>query len=259
MHRKSERIVLVTHSEAASSGAVGDALRARGYATDVCCPLLGDPLPRLVDGRPEGFVATVVFGGPMSVGDTDEHPFLTAETEWIGAQSDAGVPILGICLGAQLLAQALGGRVWRHSAGTVEVGYHAIFPAQPRSPLFPAPFHAYQWHRDGFDLPSDAVLLACGETFYNQAFRYGRSAYGVQFHPEMRPDILQRWVTHENAQRDLARPEAQSADEQQAAADRHDPAVRAWFEAFLDVWLQSDLSRPEPEPRNCRKAGARSR
>jgi GMP synthase (glutamine-hydrolysing) len=232
-----KRIVLVTHSAQAEPGHVRDAVQARGCETDVCCTFLGDELPRFAGGRVVGFDAAIVFGGPMGAGDLDEHPFLRAETAWIAGQVEADAPILGICLGAQIMARGMGGAVYRHPQGKCEIGYQPIVPANQHCPIFPAPFHAYQWHREGFDPPEGAKLLATGAMFENQAFSCGQRAFGIQFHPEMTPATMERWLAHENAQADLARPEAPSADTQRAGAPAHDPAVHAWFDSFIDLWL----------------------
>lgn len=231
------KIVLVTHSAHAEPGAVAAALHGRGYETVRCCPLLGDRLPPLVDGRPHGFRGAIVFGGPMGVNEADEHPFLHDELAWISGQLEAGAPLLGICLGAQLMAAALGADVGTRPDGLLEIGYHRIEGTAAGCDLFPEPMHVYQWHREGFAMPAGATLLACSDVFPHQAFSYGEAAYGIQFHPEMTPETLDRWVTSEGGAPQLSLPGAQPADAQRAAASRNDPAVRAWLDRFLQVWL----------------------
>ena len=233
-----KRIVLVTHSERANPGRVRAALHARGCATEVCWVSGGDSLPPMNGSRLQGYDAAVVFGGPMSACDIDDHAFLREETAWIAAQMAADAPLLGICLGAQIMARALGGRVYPHPDALCEVGYQPVYPASAACPLFPAPIHVYHWHREGFDLPPGAVLLARGDIFENQAFGHGARAFGVQFHPEMTPATLERWVTNEKAQRYFTRPEVPSAERQRADAGRHDPAVHRWLDRFLDRWLE---------------------
>ena len=232
------RIVLVTHSAHARPGKVAEALTARGCATEIRCTFLNDALPLLDRGRLRGYDAAVVFGGPMSAGDWERHPFLRSETAWVGRQVEADAPILGICLGAQIMARALGAAVFQHPDGKCEIGYRPIYPASRGCPVFPSAIHAYQWHREGFDLPPGARLLATGALFENQAFGCGRRAFAVQFHPEMTPATLERWVTNEKAQVDLARPEAPSPATQRADAARYDPAMHRWLDRFLDLWLE---------------------
>ncbi len=105
-------------------------------------------------------------------------------------------PLLGVCLGAQMLARHLGHRVYRHPEGKVEIGYYPIVPTEAGEALCAAPFptHVYQWHREGFDLPRGATLLAAGSDFEAQAFRYGPAAYGLQFHPEVTYAMMCRWT-----------------------------------------------------------------
>ena len=176
-------ILYITHSEHASAGAVGAALERLGFALRRCCPMLGDALPRLNGGAVEGAVATVVLGGPQCLSELDQHPYLGTESAWLGAQVRAGGRVLGICLGAQLIAHALGGRVAPHPDCLAEIGYHPIEPIWAGHELIEQGFHAYQWHREGFELPAGAELLATGRVFPNQAYRLGETVYGVQFHP----------------------------------------------------------------------------
>ena len=233
-----KRIVLVTHSERANPGRVREALHARGCVTEVRYAAGGAALPPMNGGRLEGYDAAVVFGGPMSACDVDEYAFLRAETEWIGEQLAADAPVLGICLGAQIMARVLGGRVFPHPNGLCEVGYQLLRPARPDCPLFPAPFHVFHWHREGFDLPPGAELLARGAIFENQAFSVGTRAFGVQFHPEMMPVTQERWLNNPKAQKYFLRPEVPSADRQRADAPRYDPVVHRWLGRFLDFWLE---------------------
>jgi len=223
----SGRILLLTHQDTACPGRVGEELRARGFATVACRPVAGDPLP-----DPNGFAGVVVFGGKMSA--NDEHlDFIRDELRWIPRVLAADVPYLGICLGGQLLARSLGARVAPHDAGLHEIGYAPIRPTAAGRELFPSPLHVYQWHREGFDVPRGADLLASGDVFAHQAFRCG-IAVGLQFHPEATPDIVTRWT--EDGE-DLDQPGAQSREDQFAAAPVHDPVVARWLGRFLDRWL----------------------
>ena len=136
----------------------------------------------------------VIFGGPMSANDEDD--FIRREIEWIAVPLKEKKPFLGICLGAQMCARHLGGRVFPHPTGHVEIGYYPIRPtAAGRAVVDPWPERVYQWHREGFDLPAGAELLAEGDTFAVQAFRYGPAAYALQFHPEVTHAMMHRWTT----------------------------------------------------------------
>lgn len=124
----------------------------------------------------------VVLGGPMGAYDLENHPYLTGEIELIRQRLHERRPVLGICLGAQLLAAAAGARVYPGAPG-VEIGWAG----------FPRRFTTFHWHGDTFDLPNGAAVLARSDR-YIQAFRLGAHAYGVQFHPEVVPGQLERWI-----------------------------------------------------------------
>jgi GMP synthase (glutamine-hydrolysing) len=154
-----------------------------------------------------GAAGLVVLGGPMNVDEVDRYPFLRDEVAWIHEALSAEMPVLGICLGAQLLAKSLGSRVY--AGATKEVGWYEVelTPAAAGDPLF-AGSHTrevvFQWHGDTFDLPPGAVHLAQSGQCLHQAFRYGRAAYGLQFHVEMTAELLDDWLDDPGNQRELA-------------------------------------------------------
>lgn len=144
-----------------------------------------------------GYDAVIVLGGPMNVDEQERHPHLRTELKLLEAALAAGVPILGICLGAQLLAHALGATVRRNDHK--ELGWYPVDVTQagaedralrhlaPQSPVF-------HWHGDTFDLPQGAEQLARSSLCPQQAFRYGPHAYGLQFHLEAEPPLIDRWL-----------------------------------------------------------------
>jgi GMP synthase (glutamine-hydrolysing) len=240
------RVLLVAHSESRENR-VAALLQAKGCILDWRCPRAGDRLP--ADGR--GYAGAVVFGGAQSVNDAPKAAYLQHEIDWIGEHVRAGRPFLGICLGAQLLARALGAPVERHAAGLHEIGYYPVTATPAGQGLFPARLQVYHWHREGFALPAGAELLATGDGFANQAYRYGATAYGLQFHPEVTPSMLRRWLESEGAEEDLGRPGAQEAALHLAGCAQFDPALGAWADGFLDHWLAAPArgapaARPEP-------------
>jgi GMP synthase (glutamine-hydrolysing) len=177
--------------------------------------------------------ALVVLGGEMNADEVERHPFLGRERELLREAVHSDVPVLGLCLGAQLLARALGAAVPR--SPTPELGFRPIrlTDAGRDDPVL-APFGAvpgvFQWHVDTFDLPEGAVLLASSEGVAHQAFRVGSSAYGLQFHPEATEAGIAAWATH---WADVVREWGTTPDALIAQAREHHPAQReAAREAF---------------------------
>lgn len=138
----------------------------------------------------------VILGGEMNVDEVQRHPFLARERDLLRDAIEGDVPVLGFCLGAQLVARSLGAAVPR--APTPELGFHPVrlTPAGRADPVL-APFasapRVFQWHVDTFDLPEGAVLLAESDGVPHQAFRVGDSAYAIQFHFEATEDGIAAW------------------------------------------------------------------
>ncbi len=208
-------------------------LGAMGYSGDVRRPIYGDALPATLNRHS----AAVVFGGPMSA--NDDSAFIRTELRWLERVAGADKPVLGICLGGQLLARALGGRVHAHPLGHCEVGWHRVVPARCAAPVVPEPMHFYQWHTEGMALPPAAELLASSATFPVQAWRL-RNTVGLQFHPEVTKAGMRFWVRR-NLDRFSGRPGVQSASGQYAAHARHTPAVVRWVRTFLAAWAERQL------------------
>jgi GMP synthase (glutamine-hydrolysing) len=171
----------------------------------------------------------------MSANDDNEIPGIRTELDWIPDVLATGTAYLGLCLGAQLLARVLGATVRSHSEGIAEIGYYPLYPTTEGNALFPSAMNVYHWHTEGFEMPSGSQLLATGETFQNQAFRYDGNVYGLQFHPEVTRDILLDWL--ESGADRLALPGAQQSDRQLHAYREHHEPLGHWFDRFLDHWL----------------------
>jgi GMP synthase (glutamine-hydrolysing) len=234
----SANVLLIVHQQHSDPGRVAAELQRLGYGLDLRRPSCGDALPANL----EAHAGAIIFGGPMSA--NDEHlDFIPREMDWIGTALKSGKPFLGICLGAQLLARHLGAKVATHPEGWHEIGYYPVVPTEAGSGLFERDFHAFEWHREGFDLPRDATLLATGRHFPHQAFRVGNNAFGLQFHPEVTPEIMDRW-TNRSAEK-LTLPGAQSQAEQLALRERHEPGIERWLSRFLQHWLgQAERAAP---------------
>lgn len=146
---------------------------------------------------PDAIRFLIVMGGPMSVNDEIEYPWLVQEKRFIRDCIQAGIPVLGICLGAQLIASAMGARVYRHH--TREIGWFPVQSARPTEDTvfrFPSSMEVFHWHGETFDLPTGATLLASSAACDNQAFQLGRSVLGLQFHLETTPDAAREIVAH---------------------------------------------------------------
>ncbi|MGH6948971.1 MAG: glutamine amidotransferase-related protein [Kiloniellales bacterium] len=226
-------VVLVNHPLSKRDDRAAALLAARGYRLDWRCPGDGDALPDPKDDAG----AAVVYGGPESANDGDSKPYIRAELAWIERWLETGKPYLGLCLGSQMLSKVLGGTVAPHPEGLYEIGYVEAQPTAACNGFMPGAMHVYHWHKEGFTVPASATLLASGSTFPNQAFRYGETAYGLQFHPEVTPAMLRRWVTE--AGHMLSNSNAHPAERQLADAARYDAPLAAWLERFLTTWLAS--------------------
>ena len=188
------RLLVFQHVATETAGTLDPLLRAAGfrirYVNFERTPD-SDPDPRRYDGL-------VVLGGSMNVDEAGAFPHLKTEIEVLREALAREMPILGICLGAQLLASALGAEV--HPAPVREIGWYPL-QSSPSAELDPLlrhvthGQHVFQWHSYTFAVPPDAVHLASTATCANQAFRYGSNAYGLQFHPEVDRAIIERWLS----------------------------------------------------------------
>ncbi|MDI7862449.1 glutamine amidotransferase [Rhizobiaceae bacterium n13] len=228
-------VLIVLHQESSSPGRVGQMLEQKGFQLDIRRPVLGDPLPETL-ARHSG---AVVFGGPMSANDPEE--FVKREIRWLEVPLKEKKPFLGICLGAQMLVRHLGGKVQSHKDGLTEVGWYPLRPTEKGRLLMHWPKMVYHFHREGFDLPRGADLLAEADTYPNQAFRYNQNAWGLQFHAELTRAMMHRWVVH-GAHRFIL-PNAQQGREHLEGRMLFDSPLRLWLWEFLDKVFIPDSQR----------------
>lgn len=188
-------VYVLQHIRWEPAGAIETALAAAGVAVRYVRSGEGEPVPAELDDA----AGLVVMGGPMGVYEQDRYPYLTRELQLIEHTVAQGKPVLGVCLGSQLLAAALGATV--RPGHRKEVGWHPVSLAEvARNDALlagvPPSFTPLHWHGDVFDLPPGAVRLASSALTETQAFRFGRSAYGFLFHLEVTPAIVRDWATH---------------------------------------------------------------
>ena len=194
------RALVVTHTPSESPGTLGEWLPAAGLELDVAEPWNGEALPERVADHD----ALIVMGGPQQAYDDDSAPWLRQTKDLLRTATREGLPVLGICLGGQLLAEAMGGRVLPGAEGP-ELGARLVakrdvavddplFADLPLSPM------VVQWHWDAVvELPPGAVLLAASPRYQHQAFRVGAKAYGLQFHIETPPEMVRGWAAADDA------------------------------------------------------------
>lgn len=196
------RVLVFQHVAAEPLGVLDPMLRARGHRIRYA-NFARDPgaVPRL-----DRYQGLIVLGGPMQVTETREHPHLVTECRLIEQALEREIPVLGICLGAQLMAHVLGGEVG--PCRTPEIGWYEVSPTPATStdpvlaPLDPTR-PIFQWHHWGVECPPDSVALANSPASGCQAFRHGRSAWGFQFHLELDQRLIHRWLNLPAYRRDL--------------------------------------------------------
>jgi GMP synthase-like glutamine amidotransferase len=185
-------VLIVKHIEIEGPGLIEYCLKHEKIPYQI---LTLNPSVRLP--KPDDFTHIVILGGPMNVYEEDHYPFLREEDLFIKEAIQRGKSILGICLGAQLIAKALGAKVLK--APVKEIGWYDVSLTRIGSidPIFshlPKKFSVFQWHEDTFEIPHSATLIATSSPVPYQAFRYGDNAYGLQFHLEVTQEMIREWM-----------------------------------------------------------------
>jgi GMP synthase (glutamine-hydrolysing) len=237
--KHTRRALVLSHVAFEDLGTLEAPLLERGFEIEsVLGATAGFPLPQA-----ESCDLLIVLGGPMGVYEQQAYPFLTDETTQIRQRLAARKPTLGICLGAQLMAAALGARVYPGANGK-EIGW---FPLQPVpiqappawfAPLLADGLQLFHWHGDTFDLPLGVLPLASSELYANQAFAIDNFALALQFHPEITAPGLESW--YEGHAAELTRADI-SIPTLRSAADQHAPALEVATHHFFNLWLDSVL------------------
>ena len=186
-------VVFIKHIDIEGPGTLGEFFNNQtSWQTKIVELENGEILPSLDDCE-----AIISLGGPMNVYEEDKYPFLQEEDKLLKKAIKEEIPILGICLGAQILAKACGAKVKK--APRKEIGWYKVnlTEAAKQDMLFkslPSQLEVFQWHQDTFEIPKGAQLIAESNTCTNQAFRFGRNAYGLQFHIEVTPQMVELWI-----------------------------------------------------------------
>jgi GMP synthase (glutamine-hydrolysing) len=237
MQTHANRAVVFSHLAFEDLGSLEAPLRDRGFDIEfVEVATAHLPLPQA-----DSCDLLVVLGGPIGVYDQQDYPFLKDEIACIGERLEARKPTLGICLGAQLMAAALGARVYPGRNGA-EIGWLPLRPVlETKPPGWFAPLLApglslFHWHGDTFDLPRDAVHLAGTEKYANQAFAIGDYALGLQFHPEVTLNGLERWYVGHACELHHA---GIAAGALRLSAQKHAAALESAAAQFWKLWLDT--------------------
>jgi len=193
LHRGQPMLLIIQNDPEVPPGNINAAIRELQVQYRVAHPYNNEALPPV-----DEISAAIVLGGAMSVHDTAKHPFLAGVKEYIRECVQKETPFLGVCLGGQLLADILGGRVTTNSPygekGSLPVCLTAAGEEDPLFAGIPREFISFQWHNDSFEIPAGGTHLAFSAACPGQAFRFGTCAWGTQFHPEVERPIVDCWA-----------------------------------------------------------------
>lgn len=190
---QNKRVLFIQHGETDKPGLLGEVLEGLGIPCDVLHPYMDQPIPvNLGD-----YSGLALGGGAQGVYEQDQYPYLTQECQLVREAMAVDRPVIGLCLGGQLMASALGADV--RPSGRKEIGFFEVTldPLAQYDPVWsgmPETFVTTHWHGDVFDIPPGGMKMASSAMTPNQLFRYGHSMYGLQFHLEMTPQILEEMV-----------------------------------------------------------------
>jgi GMP synthase (glutamine-hydrolysing) len=229
--------VAITHVPFEDLGSLAAVLAERNYAVRILDACTADR--HTLDSLAPDLL--VVLGGPIAVYETDLYPFLAGELQLLRRRLQARLPTLGICLGAQLMAAALGARVYAGQNGK-EIGWAPLSAGGDAAScpaiveLLTPGVQVLHWHGDTFDLPAGAAHLAATARYANQAFSLGRHALGLQFHPEVQAAALERWYVGHACELGAARI---NVPQLRAEAARHAPGLQEAARRFWHRWLDT--------------------
>jgi GMP synthase (glutamine-hydrolysing) len=231
---REKKVLFIQHGDPDKPGLLGEVLQESGVGMDILRPDLGQPVP----ARLEGYSGLALGGGGQGVYETDKYPYLQVEIDLVRNVAAEGLPILGLCLGGQLMAAALGGEV--RPAGRKEIGFFDVTlePISEYDPLWrglPRSFPATHWHGDVFEIPPGGMRLGSSAMTPNQLFRYGHALYGFQFHLEMTPDLLDELV---DDSRDYLADSGVNPDVMRREGREYLPRLRKTAETVFGRWSE---------------------
>jgi len=230
-----KKILVLQHEAHEGLGAWEPLFNKPGYQTLTKKLFAGDKVPlseELCD-----YSGIVILGGSMSANDGAKLDFIADELKMIPQAIQLKLPLLGVCLGSQLIAKALGAKITRGTQK--EIGWYplSLAPASNKDPIFgmlPSPSILFQWHGETFEVPSGAMRLAGSALYTNQAFRYMDRVYGLQFHPEMTDSMIRDWV--ERGETEIV---AAGIDPKKIFSDylKYLPGLRRWAHQIGNGWV----------------------
>ncbi|GAB4376885.1 MAG: GMP synthase [Elainellaceae cyanobacterium] len=239
-------LLVIQNSELDPVGVVGDCAQQRGAQLHVFLPILGDALPQ----SSQSFDGLIILGGVMSAWEDDSYPYLRQVVELIHQFHADRKPIMGICLGSQIIARAFGANVYRHTQ--LELGFSPIRVIDcPHSESWLRDYsdslHLMQWHFDTFDLPANATWLMTNDICQHQAYRIGDTTYGFQFHFEVTGEIVQSWLAYRDPAIDRLYPNLEANLAEQL--DQHLEQSIGFAQRLSNHWL--DLVAQRQQLQSC--------
>jgi GMP synthase-like glutamine amidotransferase len=250
--RTSKPVLIVQHAFYEHPAVIRRALQTQGVPTRLIHPYQGEAYP-----DPDGISGMISLGGPMGANDEAHHPWILQECRLLAECVRAELPVVGVCLGGQMMARGLGARVERNPVA--EVGWFPIevseagkkdrvIGAAGDNPL------VYHWHNDTFQLPDGAELLAQSRSCPRQAYRVGEKAYGFQFHPEADHQLIHEWLSVEGvedevleAQKEHGKRAVQSVKAQKSWALKGEKASLKITAAFCQLFKRADYEGVSPD------------
>lgn len=235
MERKA---LIIQHTPSEGGGLFEKCLRNKGWTREILALYSGKGFPESM----ENYALLLIMGGPMSANDEENYPFLKKEILFIRQVLKLGKPVLGICLGAQLMAKSLGARVY--PGPHKEIGWYFLnqTPSARTDPLFSVLdpcFLVFQWHGETFDLPNGGIGLAGNEAYPQQAFRYEEWAYGLQFHFEVTESMIKTWLSLWADEIKMAKPQPLTAQDilrdSRIYLERQQKQAANFFQRYLEA------------------------